>query len=200
MQEQFDIFEEDPIFESMVFVARNKGLEIYYGLGPGHQLIQEQGQSSLIENDGATHRKKIRALESIMKFLGRNNTKQTPSAFSLRKHRNDFLDCDGSLALHHIVLSICKERISIGKGLTNIDMLIAKHPTAIHQFDKRHKSPLDIVYDNLLPVNNPDQRSEEGSDEENVRDLVLQTLHTKLKKVRIDPPAEVYMGDTSICT
>jgi len=35
MQDQFDVFKEDPIFEeSMVFVARKKGLEIHYGLGP----------------------------------------------------------------------------------------------------------------------------------------------------------------------
>ena len=223
-----DVFEDDPIFEPIVFVARNnKDIEINYVLGPGHQLIQEQGQNSLKEDDGATRRKKIRALESVMKFLGRKK-KHTLSSFSIGKHhnrkqeeaiatssllissarplhnaccagehpdvirfiidcedlqqRNDIPDCDGRLALHHIVLSICKGRISIRKGLTIIDMLIAKHPAAIHHFDKRLKSPLDIVHDNLLAANNPDWRSE-GLDEQNIRDRVIQTLHSKLREI-----------------
>lgn len=242
MQDQFDVFEENPNVESMVRVARkNKGVEILYGLGPGHQLIQEQGQNSL-KGDDATHKTKIRALESIMKLLVRKK-KRTPSVFSRRKHHNkrkqeeatiataafvlyssasplhytcfagqhlDVIcvildsdneqqnnvipDCNGRLALHHIVLSICKERISIGKGLAIIDMLVANHPTAIHHFDKWLKGPLDIVHDYLRAAHNPDRRGE-GSDEENMRrDCVLQTLHSKLRKISID----VYLRQKSI--
>jgi len=238
MQDQFDVFEENPSFESMVCVARTnkQGLEIHCaGLGPGHQFIQEQGQSSWKEDD-ATHQTKIRALESIMKLLVRKK-KQTPSVFSRRKHHNkrkqeattrataassllissarplhyaccagkhpdvirvildsdneqqnnDIPDCYGRLALHHIVLSICKERISIGKGLTIIDMLIANHPTSIHHFDQWLKGPLDIVYDYLLAANNPDRRSDGSDEQTNMRrDCVLQTLHSKLRKISID--------------